>query len=208
NARAPQHDTHPRNQTPLPRDPHSQQHNGQHMSPFKRKLVAAQVQMPASIIPTLYIDCSGYLLQHGVLRYARQTLAQGGPDGQPLKVGAVAFQDTRLAVQPCTWDAYDMLLDMSIMIQDSPCHWYQASGRPVRIIAGSHDFVELPIVECALREIGEVRSVNHGTFRDPQVDGDLHTDEFTATLILAHDDELPDEIVLRGAGGLALQLEQ
>ncbi|KAJ2710901.1 hypothetical protein H4R23_006488, partial [Coemansia sp. Cherry 401B] len=153
-------------------------------------------------MPALYLDCENAAEQDDAIVQAKRILAEASTDSQELALAAVDFPYKRLSVLPRTWAAYDKLIDTPVVRNGVPFHWYQADGRPVRIIAGGCSYVELALIRCALREIGEVRNLGWCTHHD------LSTAELTATIILPHDATLPEEIVLRSVGGRVLQIEE
>ncbi|KAJ2363392.1 hypothetical protein H4S01_004327, partial [Coemansia sp. RSA 2610] len=172
------------------------------MTRLKQELAEERLIRPATTMPTLYLDCDNMAEQDDALAYAKALLAGASTDTQELALAAAARHFMRLAVLPRTWATYDKLIKTPVVRNGVPYHWYQADDRLVRIIAGGCGVVELALVECALRGIGRVHDLKHNRYQG------YATDEFTATIILPPNTELPDEVVLRSAGGQALQIER
>ncbi|KAJ2725855.1 hypothetical protein H4R23_004101, partial [Coemansia sp. Cherry 401B] len=201
---SPQHAGAPRRSN----DSHHHRPNSQAGAPQRRltrlqqELIEERLIRPATTMPTLYLDCEDVAEQTRVLGHTKAMLAEASTDSQELALASAQKYFMRLAVLPRTWATYDKLIETPVVRDGISHYWYQANGRPVRIVAGGCGFVELALIRCALREIGEVRNLRLDTS-----DG-LPTSEFTATIILPLDAELPGEIVLRSIDERILQLEE
>ncbi|KAJ2303999.1 hypothetical protein IWW52_006502, partial [Coemansia sp. RSA 2704] len=127
---------------------------------------------------------------------------QGMPDPADSAIAGVDATRGRLGIQLRSWADYNKLIKLPFIKNGCPRHWHRRGGRPVRIIAGGCGVVELPVVESALREIGEVRDVQYVMYEH------YRTGEYTATIILPHNDQLPEGVALRRFNGRVLQIEQ
>ncbi|KAJ2356644.1 hypothetical protein H4S02_012706, partial [Coemansia sp. RSA 2611] len=149
------------------------------------------------------MDCDDQAAPPEALEFVENVFhPEGLADKRQSVIACISIDSNKLGVLMRTWDAYEKLVSSPFTRNGELYYWQEEDGYPVQVVATCNRLIELPIIESALREIGNVHNAKHLL-----IDG-FKSSEYSATIVVPHGTKLPANIKIRSFGRANLKIER